>query len=318
MTTILPSITALRCLDSSARLLSFTRAAEEMHLTQGAVSHHILQLEKKLGVQLFLRKRMALELTLAGRTYWNAISPLLHQLACATENTIASGGKGRILNLSVSSGFANYWLMPRLHEFLSSNPDVTVNLSTQIGPVDFSNGKDDASIEFCAGATADIDALLVHPLVLKPYVSTMVFKEFLKVHRIHSKKLTKAQLAVFLQAHALICRTTVMEAWEGWLKISGFLGEVPGAHLLAGPRYALLSMALHGAVNGVGVSLLPDYVASKPASEGMLTCLSSISWTASRGYYLRWPHWRADLHALNCFRSWLLNMHAGSAPTIRA
>lgn len=162
--TILPSITALRCLDSSARLLSFTRAAGEMHLTQGAVSHHILQLEKQLGVQLFLRKRTTLELTLSGRTYWNEIAPLLHQLACATENMIASGGKGRILNLSVSSGFANYWLMPRLHEFLSSHPDVTVNLSTQIGPVDFSNGKDDASIEFCAGASADVDALLVHPL----------------------------------------------------------------------------------------------------------------------------------------------------------
>ncbi|ARK94668.1 LysR family transcriptional regulator [Burkholderia pseudomallei] len=316
--TILPSITALRCLDSSARLLSFTRAAGEMHLTQGAVSHHILQLEKQLGVQLFLRKRTTLELTLSGRTYWNEIAPLLHQLACATENMIASGGKGRILNLSVSSGFANYWLMPRLHEFLSSHPDVTVNLSTQIGPVDFSNGKDDASIEFCAGASADVDALLVHPLVLKPYVSTTVFKEFAKAHRIHSKKLTKAQLAAFLQSHSLICRTTVMEAWDGWLNIAGLLEEVPGAHLLAGPRYALLSMALHGAVNGVGVSLLPDYVASKPASEGLLTCLSPIAWTASRAYYLRWPHWRADLHALNCFRSWLLSMRTGGAPAVLA
>ena len=83
--THLPSLTALRCLDASARLASFTKAAQELHLTQSAVSHHILNLERQLDVKLFERDGGGVQLTAAGRTYWKETLPALEQLWRATE-----------------------------------------------------------------------------------------------------------------------------------------------------------------------------------------------------------------------------------------
>lgn len=305
MTYYLPSMTALRCFDASARLLSFTKAAEEMHLTQGAVSHHILQLEKQLGVQLFARKRSGLELTLAGQKYWNDVVAVLRMLERATESIATTGGRGGTLNLSVSSSFANYWLMPRLSAFVRANPDITLNLSTRVGPVDFAASSDDASIEFCTGPTPGIEASLVAPLVLHPYISRTEYERYKEAQKIHGASLSRDQLVDLLGSSALIRRVTVPEAWPGWLKEAGLSGALPESHLQGGPRYALLSMALAGAIEGLGIALLPHFIVSSAVQSGHLVCLSRVPWIAPRGYYLRWPEWRSDLDALKRFSSWL-------------
>lgn len=302
-------MTALRCLDVSARLLSFTRAAEEMHLTQSAVSHHILSLERQLGVQLFVRRRTGLALTSAGRTYWNDIAAMLRNLERATESMIATRGRGGALNLSVASSLANYWLMPRLHAFVTTHPDITLNLSTRVGPIDFAIDQEDASIEFCAGAQEGVEALLVLPLVLRPYIARSALDRFTNgasLRRIAQGRYpTRDQLAELLRTHALIRRVTVLEAWPGWLQQSGLTEAVPESHLVAGPCYALLSMALNGAIGGLGIALLPDYMASNAEHAGQLACLSKERWVAPRAYYLRWPSSRPELEALKRFSTWL-------------
>lgn len=301
----LPSMTALRCLDASARLLSFTRAAEDLHLTQGAVSHHILLLERQLGVQLFVRRRSGLELTQAGRKYWNDSSVILRQLERATESIITTGGRGGSLNLSVSSSFANYWLMPRLQSFVAANPDITLNLSTRVGTVDFSTSEDDAAIEFCSGPTPGIAANLVLRAELRPYVAATVLEDFRRGKRLGSQALDLAQLGELLRAHTLIRRVTVMDAWPGWLSQVGLDAVISESHMNGGPRYALLSMALNGAVAGLGVALLPDFIANSAVDSGKLACLWKEPWTAPRAYFLRWPEWRSDLDVLKRFAGWL-------------
>lgn len=301
-------MTALRCLDVSARLLSFTRAAEEMHLTQSAVSHHILSLERQLGVALFTRRRTGLTLTTAGRTYWNDITPVLRHLERATQSMITTGGRGGVFNLSATSGLANYWLIPRLHAFVTAHPDITLNLSTRIGPIDFATSQEDASIEFCAGPEAGIEASLVLPLVLRPYIARSVLQQFTggaPGRMAGPKFLPRAQLTELLRTHALIRRVTVPEAWSGWLQQSGLADTIPQAHLAAGPSYALLSMALNGAVGGLGIALLPHFMVASAVRARQLVCLSPQPWVAPRAYYLRWPSWRPELAVVKRFSAWL-------------
>lgn len=308
----LPSITALRCLDASARLLSFTRAAVELHLTQSAVSHHILNLERDLGVPLFVRNRAGLKLTDAGRSYWAEISSALRQLERATETIQATGGLGGVLNISVSTSLGSYWLMPRLHDFATKNPDITLNLSTRIGPLDFSTNQEDASIEFCVGREEGLAAFEVMPLVLRPYIAFDALspkaQETMRREGVLSRKL----LVDVLNTHQLVRRSTVLDAWPGWIAASKLDGEIPDKHLVSGPRYSLLSMALSAASQGLGIALLPKYVASGAVEAGSLCCISAMSWKSSHSYYLRWPLWRPELEALNRFRLWLETQMAES------
>ena len=302
--TAIPSLMALRCFDLSARHGSFTKAAHEVHLTQGAVSHQILGLEAQLGASLFLRKKSGLQLTAAGRAYWVEISAALRQLERATQNLVLNKGEGGVLNLCVASSFATYWLMPRLAGFVAAHPEVTLHLSTHIGPVDFATSPHDAAIEFCEGAQPGLCAELILPLELRPYGAPGLAGAG------RSRKAGRAgtpdrALGVLLASRPLIRHSTVPQAWECWLQVAGLADAVPAQQLSAGPRYDLLSMALNGAIAGLGIALLPDYVASGAVAAGQIVPLSGLAWKSGKGYYLRFPQWKAELLALKRFHQWV-------------
>lgn len=296
--TTLPSLMALRCFDASARHESFTKAATEIHLTQGAVSHQVLGLEAHLGVSLFVRRRAGLRLTSVGSAYLAEVSTALRQLERATQNVVTHKGAGGALNLCVASSFATYWLIPRLSGFVAAHPEVTLNLSTHIGPVDFSSAPHDAAIEFCSGATAGLRAELVLPLSLRPYVAPRLLKNP------PSGKGPQA-LKKVLMTYPLIRHTTVPHAWASWLAQADLLDLLPAQRLDAGPQYDLLSMALNGVIAGLGVALLPEYVASGAVASGQVRQLSSRSWKAEKAYYLRYPEWKSEMMVLQRFQQWL-------------
>lgn len=300
MNNSLPTLMALRCFDASVRLGSFTKAADEVCLTQGAVSHQILGLEDLLGVTLFLRKRNGLEVTGTGRAYWDQVSVALRQIERATQDTITNKGRGGTLNLCVASSFASYWLIPKLPSFVSSHPEVTLNLSTRIGPVDFSTTNHDASIEYCEGPTDQLQAIPVLPLVLQPYAAPVLAQKYSRQMR-----LTQQTLTEMLLSETLIRQTTVPQAWPSWLRTVGILGEIPQSQLHSGPQYDLLSMALNGAIGGIGIALLPSYIAHSAIASKQLVLLSSKAWTSDSAYYLRFPRWKADLAAVRTLRLWL-------------
>lgn len=302
--THLPSLMALRCFDLSARHSSFTRAAHDVRLTQGAVSHQILKLEAQLGAALFLRKKSGLQLTAAGRSYWIEVAAALRQLERATQNLVLNKGEGGTLNLCVASSFATYWLMPRLAGFVAAHPEVTLNLSTHIGPVDFATFAHDAAIEFCDGSAPGLGAHFVHALELRPYCSPTLLKAA-RGRKRRTASANTAPLASLLSTRPLIQHTTVPLAWPAWLNAVDLTGAVHEQHLLTGPRYDLLSMALNGAIAGLGIALLPEYVAAPAAKAGQIVRLSDRSWASDKGYYLRYPEWKSGLVALDRFRLWL-------------
>jgi DNA-binding transcriptional LysR family regulator len=303
-----PSLSALRCFDATARLLSFTRAAREVHLTQSAVSQQVAGLEAQLGTALFIRHRDGLQLTAAGRVYWTETSTALRQIERATQDLITHKGQGGPFNLSVASSFASYWLVPRLSGFVAAHPDVTLNLSTQIGPVDFSATSQTASIEYCDGPQEGLAAVKVHALILKPYAASVLLKKRANPRGPLFGK--RQDLLKFLRSQALIRHATVPQAWPGWLREAG-LAQGLEERLLAGPQYDLLSMALNGVIAGLGVALLPEYMARGALRSGQIVELSGVSWESPRAYFLRYPAWKAELAVLQRFQKWLLEAAAG-------
>jgi LysR family transcriptional regulator, glycine cleavage system transcriptional activator len=293
----LPSATALRCFDASARLGSLTKAAVEVHLTQGAVSQQILALEQKLGVVLFIRSKSGLQLTSAGQTYWADIAVALQQIERATQNMMSTKGDGGTLNVSVASTFGTYWLMPRLRTFVTAHPEITINLSTQIGPVDFTNSNSDAAIEFSIGAKPNLQAELIMPLRLRPYCASKIAKA----------TPSKKQLIGLLQKSALIRHTTVLSGWDGWLAEVSLNTEVNKKHASSGPQYDLLSMALNAVIEGFGIALLPDYLVEHALEQQQITVLSKNYWTSEKAYYLRYPTSKKHLVSLQKFEHWLLS-----------
>lgn len=280
---------ALSCFEAAERLGSFTRAAQELRLTQAAVSRQVIGLERRLGVALFERRREALRLTAAGRSLLDEVRPALLRIERVTTSVAALKGQGGRLNLSVASSLGTYWLIPRLPGFTAAHPEITLNIATRVGPADFSTGGIDASLEFGDGQRPGLSALPVLPLTLSPYVSAARHRPWRRLDR-------------DVPSSALIHHSTLPEAWPAWFDAAGLsmpVGE-------AGPRHDLMSMALHAVLAGLGVALLPEFMTGQGLASGQLVRLSAVAWSARRGYHLVWPAQFGERPALLSFRDWLL------------
>jgi LysR family transcriptional regulator, glycine cleavage system transcriptional activator len=287
----LPSTMSLLCLEASARLRSFTAAAQELHLTQGAVSRQVQTLEARLDLKLFTRRREALALTDAGRDYLGEVAPLLQRLERATANVMALKGRGGALSLSVGASVGSYWLIPRLPAFTRDHPEITLNLRTRVGPVDFRAASVDASLEFGDGQRAGLHSDFVLPLILSPYAAPAWIA-------LHGKSIDLATPRA-----SLIHHHTLPDAWDDWFAREG----IPGAAGREGPRYELLSMALNASVAGMGVVLLPPYMADDMVASRRLRRLSRHRSRQAKGYYLVYPEEAAGMQSLETFRTWLLD-----------
>jgi LysR family glycine cleavage system transcriptional activator len=287
----LPSTTALACFEAAARLGSFTRAGQELQLTQAAVSRQVIGLESRLDVPLLERQPGTLVLTEAGRAFLEDVRPSLERIERACVTARALKGRGGRLRLSVASSLGNYWLIPRLPAFTRQHPEITLDIATRVGAADFAGGRLDASLEFSDGQRIDAVSTFVMALELRPLASPAWVKR-------HGARLT-----VHTPASALIHQSTVPEAWPGWLSSAG-LRLNPGP---AGPRHDQLSMALHAALAGLGVALLPGFMSDDAVAAGQLRLLSSRAWRAPRAYHLAVPRSAAELPAVMTFRQWLLS-----------
>ncbi len=285
-----PSTQSLLCFEASARLRSFTAAARELHLTQGAVSRQIQMLEERLGVALFVRRRDAMALTDAGREYIAEIEPLLKRLERATVNVMALKGRGGALSLSVGSAIGSYWLIRRLPGFTREHGEITLNLRTRVGPVDFGIGSVDASLEFGDGKRQGFHNDFILPLLLLPYAAP----SWIATHG--------DTIGPHTPRSCLIQHLTLPGSWDVWFereRIAGHAGN-------EGPRYEIMSMALNAAVAGMGVTLLPAYMTTDLVTAGKLVALSTQVWCYPKAYYLVYPDASAEMKSLQIFSKWLL------------
>lgn len=287
----LPSIPALQALEAVARLGSATAAAEELALSQSAVSRQLQALEAQLGVALLSREGKRLVMTPAGAAYAGEIRAGLQKIAQAALKLQSNPGGGAV-DLAVLPSFGMRWLVPRLPAFTRAHPDVTINMTTRMEIVNFDTQPFDAAITFGDGDWPGTERLLLSRERMIPVAA----RDLLAGADIETgHDLTRLPL-LHLQTRPRL--------WQRWFAAKGIeTGPVPGM------VYDQFTTITQAAVHGLGVALLPDYLAMEEIAAGRLqAALDTPGDTPVESlgaYWLVWPEERRDEPALAAFRGWL-------------
>jgi len=285
----LPSLNALKAFEAAARHESFTKAASELNVTQGAVSHQVKGLEAELGLRLFTRERQRLLITEAGRSYLEVVRDSFDRLAVGT-NRLLQRQKAGVLTVTTSPNFAAKWLVHRLGHFIDTYPDIDLRLSATPHHIDF--------------AREDIDLAIRHGDGNWPglHVTRLCAEELFPVC---SPKLVRGRGA--LRSPADLKRHTLLHVgdrngWSQWAEAA----RVKGDHLTRGPIFSQASMAIDAAIDGQGVALARTALAAWDLGAGRLVRPFALALKAPFAYWIVCPKSTADLPKIATFREWLL------------
>ena len=296
----IPSTQSLICFEAAARHESYTRAAQELALTQSAVSRRITALEDFLGITLFNRTRHGVALTPAGANYARQIARQLDTMERDTLDAMARQNHGGSLQLAAVPTFATRWLIPRLPDFAAKHPDITVHIETRTQPFLFTDTPFDAALYTSTAAQAanwagtQSTALLDEDLV--PVCSPTLLSG--------RKALTPAAIARM----PLLQQSTRPDGWRQWFDAQKV--DAPRPH--SGPRYDLFTMIASAAAHGLGVALMPTLMIQTELTRGELVIACHRPLRGWRSYYLVTPADGEERLTLKLFRAWLL-AQAGAA-----
>jgi LysR family transcriptional regulator, glycine cleavage system transcriptional activator len=285
----LPPLNALRAFEAAARHLSFTRAADELHVTQTAISHQIKALEERLGVRLFRRLPRGLLLTEEAQRYLPPIRDAFDQIAAATEQLGAGGSSGR-LTVSVLPSFAAKWLVPRLGRFRATHPDLDLRISASSQLVDFARDDVDTAIRMGAGRYPGlrVDRLFGERMV--PVCAPKLLTGARPLRRPQD-----------LREHVLL-HDDDHTGWQLWLE----LAEVEGVDPTRGPIFTDSAMVVQAAAEGQGVAIARRVLAAGDLAAGRLVQPFEVSLPHDLAYYLVSPEATAEQPRIRAFRAWLL------------
>ena len=283
----LPSMSLLSAFEAAARHESFTAAAEELSVSQSAVSRQIRLLEEQIGSKLFVRDRQTVRLSEAGATYEREIRETLQRIGSASLN-LRANPYGGTLNLAILPTFGTRWLAPRLGGFLAAHPGVTINLSTRIRPIDFAAERFDAMIYFGSGDAPDAG----HMRLFDERVTACAAP-----HLLARRPITAPDDLADLQLFQLETRP---RAWDKW-----FAGQGAAPLPVSGMMFDQFALMIEAAIAGLGVALLPHYIAQAEIAAGRLTPVLEPAVAGTGSYWLAWPMIRETYRPLIAFRDWL-------------
>ncbi|GGZ13375.1 MULTISPECIES: transcriptional regulator GcvA [Shewanella] len=289
----LPPLNAVKAFEAAARHLSFTRAAEELFVTQAAVSHQIKALEDFLGLKLFRRKNRSLLLTEEGQSYFLEIKDIFGQLADATDRLLARSAIGS-LTVSMPPSFAIQWLVPRLAKFSEKNPDIDVRIKAVDSSTDSLSDDVDVAIYYGQGNWPGLRADKLRNEVLIPVCSPLLLKG--------PKPLEKP---ADLKFHTLL-HDMSRHDWQAWFRQCG----VTDINVNQGPIFSHSSLVLQAAAHGQGVALGYSVLARPDILAGRLVCPFQEVLVSKDAYYLVCQQKHAELGKIVAFREWMLDMFA--------
>ena len=291
----IPSVVNLNTFETIARRGSVTAAADELGLSQGAVSKQLLDLESFLGTALFERNNARLALSDEGAGYLARIRPLLDQLEAATVAASGAAQRMREVRFSVPNTFGLLWVMPRLCGFAAAHPEIRIHVANHIGAVSLRDAGLDAAIVYAEDGLDDDSADLLHSVRSLP---------------VAARELVRGRLplpANRIAALPLLHHTTAPSAWASYLRDLDAGIDLP---LPPGTQYNLVTFALKAAEAGLGAALVPDYAVADSLREGRVVQLNRASVPSRRGYYLIRRADRADVPAVKVLREWLMARRA--------
>ncbi len=287
-----PPFAALRALEAAARHLNFTRVAEELNVTQSAVSHQIRHLEELWGLKLFDRPPRGLVLTRAGQALAPVVRRFLDDLE-RTLDTLQTEHRRAPLRVDMLQSFSLKWLVPRLGGFHDEHPDIDVWISTHDELINFSTQDVDVAIRLGQGEYPGLHS----NLLLREYVFPVCSPAFMK----DQEPLVDP---VDLLSSSLLLRLgdPAHPNWQDWFAKAG----VDGATLIEGSRFPDSNMALQAAMDGQGVALARSAHVCADLKAGRLVRLFDVDYPSSVSYYLVCPEVTAQKSHIQAFRQWLL------------
>ncbi|MDF1749070.1 MAG: transcriptional regulator GcvA [Alphaproteobacteria bacterium] len=291
MVSRLPPLKPLPAFEAAARLLSFTEAADELFVTQAAISHQIKQLEDALGVRLFRRLNRALLLTEEGQAFAGAVRQALSQIATAADRVKRQDASGA-LNVSCLPSFASAWLVPRLARFRARHPEIDVRLSADYELTDFTVEDIDLAIRWGTGGYDDLYEIRMMTEEVFPVCSPRLLQD-------PEKPLEKLE---DLRHHTLL-HDDIRTDWRVWLTAAGVTGVNPDK----GPRYNYSNLVLQAAMAGEGIALGRSAIAHDALEQGLLVKPFDFSIPSDYAYWVVCPKDRADHPKIKAFTEWLLD-----------
>lgn len=292
MSARLPSLNGLRAFEAAARHLSFTNAAQELNVTQTAISHQIKRLELELGVRLFVRQNRALALTPQARDYLPGVRAAFNDLRLATDRLLRKDND-RVLTVSTLASLAAKWLLPRLSAFQEAHPGIDVRITTSMALVDFRDGDVDAAIRYGRGQWPGLRADWLTADQLFPVCSPKLLEG---KHPLRCPE--------DLAHHALLHSSGGYDDdWRLWLTAAGLPADLSKQPGLA---FDMIFMTLQAAIDGYGVAMGRTTYVEADLASGRLIVPFKMTLPADAGFYLVSPEAMAETRKLKLFRDWLL------------
>ena len=282
-----PPLSTLRPFEAAARLESFSRAAEELHLTHGAVSHQVRALEGHLGTALFARKGKRVALTPAGRQFAEKVRAALEDIARAAD--AARARQESRLTVSVLPSFASRWLMPRLIGFMEGHPGIEVNVHASTALVSFSRDDIDIAIRFGQGPWPG------------HFCERFLDDEYFPVAgpKMNRGRLPKAPADLLAPGVRIIREDR--DYWPLWFEAAGVAFE----DRIRGPLFNDSTYSLQAAARGEGVALARRSIVGEDLERGTLVRLFDIAVPSRERYWFVTPKETAEAPNVKAFREWV-------------
>ncbi len=298
MATVLPSLNGLRAFEAAARHLSFTRAADELNVTQTAISHLIRRLEEQLNVKLFVRRNRALELTREAQDFLPAVRTAFEDLRRATARLRRSDRDGA-LTVSTTASLAAKWLVTRVASFQDAQPGIEVRISTSSHLVDFQREEVDMAVRYGLGTWPGTRANWLMAEDMFPVCSPALLTGD-----------NPLRTPEDLEHHTLLHSSASREDWQLWLTAAGLPASIAARR---GLTFDQSFMASQAAVEGLGVALGRARLVEADIAAGRLVVPFNVVLPTGAGYYIVAPEATADTPKIALFRDWLIGSVAPGA-----
>ncbi|QXH51413.1 LysR family transcriptional regulator [Pseudomonas fakonensis] len=286
---LVPSMTALQCFEAAARHLSFTRAAEELHLTQSAVSKQVAQLEEMLRHHLFLRIRRRLQLTPAGALYLAEVNKILTQVDMSSRYVQTYGTQTEVLKVATQPSFGVRWLIPHLKGFGKRHPNIHLDIRNEMEPFALLQGSADVVFFYGQGTWPGATCVELFGEEVVPVCAPELLQ---------GRTLPDAGALADL---VLLQSASRPEAWHEWFLEQGLHTD----NSYHGPRFDTFYMALSAAQSGCGVALVPRYLVAKELAEGSLVLAWDHAMRSSGAHYLAYAEHAAEVPKVRALVEWV-------------
>lgn len=291
MTRRLPSMTALSCFEAAAKHQSFTKAAEELCLTQSAVSRQIKTLEQALGCALFDRVKQRLYLSNAGKQYQREVSQSLTQLEIAT-NALRKKLSGR-LQIGIESAMTTHWLIPKLTDFQQHFPEIETDIITETQQLYEQRSGYDVGILYGDGRWPEFTSQRLMSEEFVAVCSPSLLMQYGKIENLKD-----------VLNYPFLHHATSPSSSEYWLQQAGLCEQEIKA--LPGMRFAQFQLLIDAAIHGLGVAIVPSYLIFEELKKGVLVCARETRLKSKDSYYMVIQKNKIDDNKVQAFSQWLL------------